>query len=232
MLAERWQVCGIDLPGHGQSGGRRGHIDAFSEYVEAIEASLGEIGSSSRPILLAQSMGALVALQVALKNQAELSGLILLSPFLRLRLPVPAWKVWLANHLSKSWPTFSLPTELSGSDMTRDPIAAASYDRDPLNNKKATARWFTETRSAQAQVFARANELRLPCLILHGNADPVADPRASEAFFAQIASVDKTLRMLPDMRHELLHELEPDRTRTLNDIVGWLDRHRPASPPS
>ena len=219
-----FQVTGRDLRGHGFSSARRGYIDAFSDYVVDVEEALAE--SRFKPILIGQSMGALVALHVALRQPERVAGLVLFSPFLRLRLMVPKWKVALASGLSAWWPGFSLPAGLRGEDMTRDPKAAAIYDRDPLNNKRATARWFTETRAAQASMWASAAQVTQPCLVIHGEADPVADPQASVEFFANLGSRDKTLRMIPHMRHEPLHELEPDRVRTIDDVVAWVEQHR------
>ena len=49
--------------------------------------------------------------------------------------------------------------------------------------------------------------------------------RHSSFWFHKLASADKTLEIYPGQYHELFNEVEPDRTRTIADLVRWLDAH-------
>src|SRR5262249_14850170 len=139
-----------------------------------------------RPFLLGHSMGGLIATRFAIDQQHTLAGLILSSPFFQLKLEVPPIKIAAGKLFSMILPRLPIPSGLRGADVTRDPEIAAAYDRDPLNNSNATARWFTESTAAQEEVFRRAAELTLPCLVLHGGADRIANPRRTEELFARI----------------------------------------------
>src|SRR5262245_31465524 len=66
LLVERgFQVEGIDLPGHGRSGGVRGHVRSWKEYRDAMSAWMERLRAEHprvRWAMLGQSMGALIAL--------------------------------------------------------------------------------------------------------------------------------------------------------------------------
>ncbi|MSP61136.1 MAG: alpha/beta hydrolase [Myxococcales bacterium] len=219
-------VRGCDLRGHGRSGGARGFIRRFDDYLADVDALVDRAKGDPRPLwLLGHSNGGLIALHWALRHRDRLAGLVLSSPFFKLKLDVPKIKILAGRVFSTLWPGLRLPAGLQGSDVSRDPEIARLYDSDPLNNKSATARWFTETVGAQEEALARAAELDLPCLVLHGSGDKIADHARSEELFQRLASVDKTLRIEPGQYHELFNEIEPDRSRTVDGLVRWLEAH-------
>jgi len=63
----------------------------------------------------------------------------------------------------------------------------------------------------------------VPTLVLHGDADPYCDWRASEEFVAKIAAEDKTLRVVEEGRHELLHDVEG--SVVLKQVLQWIESH-------
>ena len=226
LAAAGFSVRGIDWRGHGQSGGVRGHCNKFDDYIDDCEQAVTRARSEGLPLfILAHSFGALVAPLFALRFHEMLAGLVMTSPFWKLKLPVPPAKVIAGKIASRILPKLSLPSGLKGADVARDPEIAALYDRDPLNNKNATARWFTESSAAQEAVLARAPELKLPLLLMVGEADRVADATQARVVFDRIGSSDKTLHMLTGQFHEVLNEMPADREKTVAQIVEWLRAH-------
>ena len=73
--------------------------------------------------------------------------------------------------------------------------------------------------------MAGAGEFRLPLLLLVGDSDPVASPRAAHDFFTRAASEDKTLRIYPDHLHELLRER--GRHHIYQHILDWMRERVP-----
>jgi alpha-beta hydrolase superfamily lysophospholipase len=217
-------VSGCDLRGHGLSGGPRAYIERFSDYLEDLEVALGDVGSRSKGpiVIVAHSMGALVAMRYLLERPAAASALVLSSPFLRVRLAIPRAKEWAGRLFSILWPRLSLPNGIRGEDVSRDLDVARDYDRDPLNNKNANSRWYTETLDAQRVVFERAGEIALPLLCLYGGDDRLADPDRTAEVMARIGSVDKTTERLPGQFHEIFNEPEADRERTLQAVTNWI----------
>ena len=219
-------VRGFDLRGHGQSGGVRGHCKKFGEYLEDVDAEVVRAHGENLPLfLLGHSFGALIASQWALAHPNELQGLALTSPFFGLALAVPGAKVLAGKVASKIYPSLALPSGLKGVDVSRDPEIQALYDSDPLNNKNATARWFTEASAAQVDLEARAPQLTLPLLMIAGGADGIASPKQAKVVFDRIGSRDKTFHLLDGQRHEVLNELPADRAKTVQEIAEWLRAH-------
>ena len=71
--------------------------------------------------------------------------------------------------------------------------------------------------AAQDRVNARLQDLAIPTLVTHGEADPLVPPAASEPLGA-VAGL--TRLTYPDLRHETL--FEPEGPQVTADIIGWL----------
>jgi acylglycerol lipase len=226
LAARGLTARGIDFRGHGQSAGGRGHIQRFDEYLDDLAALAQRCASelSGRPLfLLAHSMGALVAAEYLLKHGSDpFAGVVLSSPYFALKLKVPAIKIAAGKLFSRLVPKLALPTGLKGADVCADPELQKLYDADPLNNKNATARWFTEATAAQEHVAAHAGEIRVPILMMQGAADRVADPDAARAAFEKFASADKTLSWLEGQYHEVFNEPKETRDKNVGALCDWL----------
>ncbi|MFO0572511.1 MAG: alpha/beta hydrolase [Polyangia bacterium] len=229
-----------DLRGHGGSEGERGFVWRFSDYSDDVAAFLREAAQvfadknkdgnkeggaepAQRPILLGHSMGGLVALQFALANPKALRALVLSSPFLGLKLRVPGWKRTMAQLASLLRPKLRLPNELPPSGLSHDEAVCRAYATDPLVTHDATARWFTETLSAQADTLERAGQVKVPTLMLHAGDDHIVDAEVSKAVFSRIGAADKSMTFYPGLYHEIFNELEKDRV--LGDLTTWLASH-------
>lgn len=224
LNAAGFDVRGTDLRGHGQSGGHRGFCLRFSEYLDDLQALIDRARSSAPLFLLGHSFGGLIVTEYVLSRKpSDIAGVVMSSPFYKLKLEVPKVKVIAARMMSRIYPKLSLPSGLKGEDVSRDPAIVAAYDRDPLNNKNATARWFTETAQVQDTLLERAPQWKLPTLFLVGAADKVADATRAEEVFGRVGATDKTLKMLTGHYHEVFNEPLAERTKTLAELTGWLD---------
>ena len=218
-----YRVAVVDLRGHGESGGQRAHALSFDDYLEDVDAALASCAGGETPILVGHSMGGLVALRYALERPGAVRALALSSPFLGIKVRVPAWKTVLGRVASRVYPGLSIPNEIDPMLLSHDGAVGRAYAADPLVPKVATARWYTEATTAHAVVRARAPEVRLPVLLLHGGDDRIADPAASQAVFDRLGSSDKVLTMYPGLYHEIFNET--DRGRVIQDLVTWLKMH-------
>ncbi len=221
---------GADLRGHGKSGGKRGLVLRFDEYLDdtALLIARAREATGGPLFLLGHSFGGLIATHVALRGSPKLDGLLVSSPYYALAMKVPAIKIFVGKIASSIVPGLSLPTGLKGADVSHDPEIIAAYDSDPLNNKNATARWFTEATAAQESAFARAGEIKLPTFFMVGGADHVADPKRAEEVFARIGAADKKIEVYAGQFHEIFNERPADRERTLADLTAWLLAHTDA----
>lgn len=73
FFSDRFNVLAVDLPGHGQSGGRGEEtVDAYVAWMRKIIAAFG----LPRPVLVGHSLGAAIGLTLALNHGEEIAGVV------------------------------------------------------------------------------------------------------------------------------------------------------------
>ena len=97
--------------------------------------------------------------------------------------------------------------------------------RDSLGVPLRSARWVVEFFETMQEVSERANEVRLPILMMQGLADAVVVPSATQEFFAKVGSEDKSLRLYEGYYHELHNDL--GRERPIGAVLDWLSARCP-----
>jgi len=216
-------VWACDLRGHGKSGGKRGHVDNFDDYL----ADLGQMIRIARDhspgvktFLLGHSLGGLIAPLYAEKYPSDLNGIIASGPALREKMKISPVTAFMGKTFSRLMPTFTTGTGLDPNLLSHDKEVVKKYLEDPLVHKVATARWFTEYRRAQEETMRLAGELTLPCLIIQGGADGIIDPTVATELYKRIRGPDKTLKVYDGFYHESLNEI--GKESVLADIDNWL----------
>jgi Lysophospholipase len=217
-------VTQFDCRGHGRSGGRRGHIGDFDEYVDdlAVVVDWARQQDAGKPwALLGQSMGGAISLAFLLNKTGteRPSRLVLAAPWLKLKMKVSAPKQAAANVAARVFPTLTMPNGLTAENVSRNPVVLAGFDKDPLVHHVATAGWFMATLRAQARVRLRAKELNVPTLMLLAGGDRIVANEASLAFAREAGSIVE-VRNYPELFHEMF--LEPEADAVLADISTWL----------
>jgi len=223
LVRAGFEVGLVDFRGHGQSDGRRWHVDAFSDYLADLDAFLRKLRDDGLPgklSIAAHSQGALIAARWALDHPGEVAGYVLSSPYLRLALQPPALKVLAARLMGRLVPWLPVATGIDYAALTSDTELQTWTAHDPLYGRSTTPRWFDESSRAQLEVLRRAGEFEAPLLVLAAGADTIADPAASRRFFDLARSADKALVMYDGFRHELFNEVA--RERPLAEAVAWL----------
>jgi len=204
-----WAALAYDVRGHGQSPGVRGYIDHFDAYLDdlaAMQAAGRALAPKDAPmILLGHSHGSLIVLRaLADEHPPSVKAAIVSSPYLALRLAVPSYKKLLARVASKVAPKLAQPNALRVEDLTSDKGKQAERLSDKLCLDIATARWFTESASAQDYVARHASRIKVPTTWLVGAADPIADPTRSKAIAANVPGAD--YHELVGLKHEVFNE--------------------------
>lgn len=226
LLKAGISVLAYDMRGHGESGGRRGFIHAFDEYLDDLGLMV-EFAREQMPsplFLVAHSMGGLVATLWFQNGERELAGLVLSNPALQVKMPVPGWKMTAARLLSRLLPAFSLPTGLPAELISRDAEEVRLYAEDPLVFSNATSRWAVEFADAQEDCLRRPTDFRVaPALVLLGTGDGVIDSSISRSFYDSVASQDCQVRVRDGAYHELFNDQKPDRDEVLVELLAWLD---------
>lgn len=226
LVRAGFQVALVDLRGHGQSDGRRWHVDAFSDYVADLSAFVAKLradGASGKLWILAHSHGALVAAAWGLEHGRDVDGFVLSSPYFRLALRPPMAKLLAAKLAGRIAPWLPISAGLDVQDLTSDPELQRWTARDPLYSRSTTPRWFGESTRAQVMVLRRAPRFEAPLLVLAAGADRIADVAAARAFVDAARSADKRLSVYDGFRHEIFNEIERDRP--IAEAIAWLSSH-------
>jgi lysophospholipase len=226
LTGRGYAVYAHDHRGHGKSDGPRGVIQRFDAYVDDLDL-LVEHARGRHPglpiYMLGHSMGGLIATRYALAHRPKLSGLILSGPALLIAEDVPAWKKRLLLAVGRIAPNRPIPRTDSAPDrLSRNPEIERAFHDDELCNNARTRLGFVRALYLAAEATRpRCAELRLPLLIMHGEADTLASPRGSERCFELANSSDKTLKLWPEDRHEIFNELDADAVIAFT--LAWLD---------
>jgi len=88
------------LPGHGLSGGKRGHILSYNlidEFISKLISLAGVAYPEAPAVLYGHSLGGGIVLRHLLKMQPRICCAVVTSPWLKLSFEPPKFKVMLAK---------------------------------------------------------------------------------------------------------------------------------------
>ena len=109
-----------------------------------------------------------------------------------------------------------------GKPVSRDPEALIAKYSDPLvYTGSIRVRTGYEILRITSYLQQNLRKLRVPFFVLHGTADTVTDPEASQKLYAEASSTDKTIKLFDGFLHDLL--FEPEREAIMKDIIEWLN---------
>ncbi len=224
--AQSIAVVGPDHVGHGLSSGRRGHVDRFREYLLPLSKLRGEIAkwSPGLPVfLLGHSLGGLIVAHLLLEDPLQYQGALFSGPaFSSNELPTTSFML-LARLLRSVAPKLGVKA-LDAKQISRDPSVVEDYITDPLvYSGRFSISLMIEILHAMGLVIERAHEIDVPIYIAHGASDTMANPEGSEAFYTRLSSKDKTLKIWPDLFHEIFQERQSELV--IEHFVEWVGAH-------
>ncbi len=222
-----YSVWSVDFHGHGTSPGLRGYAVRIDDYVEATHALIREakaLSGRSKIFLLGHSMGGLIAALVGLKYPEGITGVVLSAPALKVDHLASPFIVSIGKMLSRFTPKLGVAPPVDPIWISRDPAVVESYRTDPLiYHGKVRARPGYEIILGSRAFAAKASNFTLPLLVLQGGADRVIPQSGLDMVFPTIGSADKTMKIFPDLYHEILQE--PEKMEALQIISEWLNKH-------
>tara|TARA_B100001287_G_scaffold27405_1_gene19727 strand:- start:15851 stop:16681 length:831 start_codon:yes stop_codon:yes gene_type:complete len=214
----------IDLRGHGNSEGQRGHMPSFEHMMNDLKLSLSEIDSVYKGVpvfLYGHSMGGNLILNYLLRNPDGIVGAIVTGPYLRLGFDPPRWKVLLARFSANIYPSLSQPTGLEKIALSRSTKIINDYNNDPLVHDRMTASFFINIHQAGLNAIDRVKELETPILLMHGSADRLTSPDGSKDFFANAGS-NVSFKLLEGLYHEIHNE--PEKNEVFKIQLEWIQK--------
>ena len=223
-----YALCGMDLRGHGRSGGVRGHIPTLDVAMRDIREFLIFVTKRYPELfhfLYGHSMGGLLTLAYALQHKPVLKGVIVTSPGLRSPLREQKGKVLLARILGSLTPNTLLVSGLDMSGLARDAQVIQAYTTDPLVHDRISLGLGKGLIKAADDVWEHAGEFSLPLLLMHGTADRITYAHGSKDFAALASKHNRavTLKLWDGFYHELHNE--PQKQDVFRFMIDWLDAH-------
>lgn len=227
LNANGFKVYGMDWIGHGGSDGLHGYVHSLDYAVDDLKSFLDKILTENPGFpcfCFGHSTGAAIVLKAMMDPEVEarVSGVVLTSPAVGIQ-PSHPLVVILAPVMSFLLPTFQLNSaNKNGMPVSRDPDALVAKYSDPLvYTGSVRVRTGYEILRTTAYLQQNLKTLRVPFLVLHGAADTVTDPAASQKLYEEASSTDKTIQLLEGFLHDLL--IEPEREEIMKDIIDWFN---------
>jgi len=218
-----WSVLALDLPGHGNSDGPPlTSIAAMADWVAAWLSALG----IQRAALVGHSMGTLIALELAGRDQAPVSAIALLGA----AVPMAVSDTLLAATRDDPAAAIDMITAWSHSGWAQKPQApgpgaylnwggrrlmqriAARHGADVLPTDFAAVNAFQDG-------LACAERVDCPALLIMGGRDVMTPPRATKTLVAALKDVRSVT--LPEAGHAMMGEA-PDAV--LSALAQFLNQ--------
>ncbi len=215
-------VVAIDLRGHGNSGGKRGHAASYETLMKDLEVLINEATKQfpNVPIILyGHSMGGNLALNYVLKYNPPIKACIITSPWLKLSFEVPKLKLLTGRIVKCIYPSFSQPSGLVATHLCRNNVVVNQYLNDPLVHNKISITLFSSVYSNGLRAIDHAGKLDVPCLIMHGQDDKLTSPSGSEEF-SKGNPLKVNLKIWDGAFHELHNE--PEKDEVFSFMFNWL----------
>lgn len=228
MTDAGYAMVGFDLRGHGKSGGARGHFPSLRTVMQDIKEFLVFLAQRYPELpqfLYGHSLGGLLVLTFALKDNAGVKGVIATGPGLRSPIHDQKLKVAMAKLLGSLVPSIQLSSDLEVTALSRDQNVVKAYVNDPLVHDRMSLGFGKAGLDATDQVFNHAAEFPVPLLIMHSKIDKITYSSGSEDFARLVAEAgnDVTLKLWEGLYHELHNE--PEKAEVFAFMAEWLDKH-------
>ncbi|MEZ5166363.1 MAG: alpha/beta fold hydrolase [Acidimicrobiales bacterium] len=211
-----YEVIAVDHRGYGRSGGRRGHVDRWSQFSDDVEDHLGQVRALGLPtVLLGHSMGGLMATRYVVDERPPPDLLVLSGPALGGdRLASPGGRADPRTHgphprdPSGRRPCAAVERSFGGRGVLRRSVPGAVPDE----------RLGAELMRAIEEARAGIAKVTMPTFVQHGSDDGLVPAAASEIFETL---PNATRKVYDGLRHEIYNEAEG--LAIVDEAIAWID---------
>ena len=213
-----------DARGHGHSPGERGHSPSFAHSVRDLDCFVRHIRATDgfamdQVVVLAQSVGAVLASTWVHDYAPDIRALVLASPAFSVKLYVPFAREGIALW-QKLKGTFFVNSYVKARFLTHDPERIASFEADPLITRPIASNILLELYAAADRVVADARAITVPTQLLISGSDFVVRHGPQHRFFENLGSTIKERHVLPGFFHDTLGER--DRAKALDKVRTFI----------
>ncbi|VFQ73200.1 unnamed protein product [Cuscuta campestris] len=228
LCSYNFGVYAMDWIGHGGSDGLHGYVPSLDNVVADTRAFLEKVTHENPGIpcfLFGHSTGGAIVLKAASSPSIEkmVEGVILTSPALRVKPAHPIVGA-VAPFFSFVAPRYQFKgSHKRGIPVSRDPAALLAKYSDPLvYTGPLRIRTGHEILRITSYLMRNLKSVTVPFFVLHGSADRVTDPLASQDLYNEASSPFKDIKLYDGFLHDLL--FEPEREDIAWDIINWMHK--------
>jgi alpha-beta hydrolase superfamily lysophospholipase len=207
---ENVAVFAWDQRGHGRSPGERGSapdlatvIRDADEWVRHLVAAHGI--DLQETVVLAHSLGAVIATAWVHDYAPAIRGLILATPAFRVKLYVPFAVPFLRLRQTLFGPGY-VTSYVKPSMLTHDAAEAERYRADPLIFRQIAVNMLLDLHDTATRLLDDAGAIHVPLLVLAAGSDWVVNESAQRRFVERVSSPVKRFEVLPGFSHAVFHE--------------------------
>ena len=223
-------VFGHDHIGHGLSQGERVQIRSIDDYVLPVLEHCGKYKALYPDVqlfVIGRSMGGLISVRGFLddveKGGSMIDNIVLISPLVE---PDPKiatpFRIMLCGWLANTLPSVglgSIEQNRTTSDETWNAVMEADQNRW---HGRFKAQYSHIILTELEKLHTELGSLNIPLLVLHGDKDSICTLSGSQRLYDKAQSKDKTIKILAGGNHNLLNEVDPIRSTTINTVWDWV----------
>jgi alpha-beta hydrolase superfamily lysophospholipase len=216
----------LDLRGFGRTPERpRGHVDSFEVWrrdILALRETIGRDFPDQKVFLAGESMGGLIAYDVAARFPEAFAGAVVMAPAFKNGMKFPLSTYLKIACFLPFAPRHMIDLPFTSEMATRDQDYAAVMNADPDELRSASLKTMSGFLPLQARAGRLAKSFAPPVLFLVPGVDHLVNESGARKMFSKLAAADKTLIEYPDMFHALTIDL--GREKVFADVLDWADK--------
>ncbi len=236
---------------------QKGYVEDFELYSDDLHQFIKQKVNpycTSKPYLLAHSMGSAIAVRYMQKHPNTINAAVLSSPMFaiysaglpKIILTALVWLLAKINQVFAKQPWYffgqkdysseafsqNFPTNQLTQSQIRYQITAELYKTQPeLQLGGATIHWLLEALKTQSKIFKNLHKLTAPINVLQAGADKIVDNKTQDLFCQKLHALQKTscpngqAVIIEQARHELFFEKDSYRNQALTQAIAWFESH-------
>ncbi|MDP4190573.1 MAG: lysophospholipase [Bacteroidota bacterium] len=223
LIKNGYALIAFDQPGHGKSGGKRGHTPDYEAYMDNITALLDKAAKlypGKDRFLYGHSLGGNLVVNYSLRHKPDIKGVIATGPWFRLTHPPGKFIQKFARWLDKFWPSFRTFNGIKPVYLSSNGVKNVTRERDKYLHPWISVRTYLTAEETGRWALEHAGELQYPILILHGGEDHVTSAESSKQFASKV-NTNCTIQVYEGLFHEIHNE--PRNQEIFAKIIGWLN---------
>ena len=225
LCQQGFEVWAWDLPGHGRSSGKRGHLGSYEKVSHLMSSLISEFIPLDRScFLIGHSMGGLLTFFHLEQGNIpkNLNGVILSAPaFKPLNALLPPKAHWILNFLSQTLPKCTIPSYIPSKHICSDPEVITQLERDPYIHRSISLSTLYSMISTGPLILKGTKKNSTPVLALLSEKDKVVSSAMAKKVLKKRCSKLKIKSY--NGQHDILHDIRKEEA--MKDIFIFLKAH-------